>query len=102
MPIVALVRLLAVAVGLPFFVVAATSSLVQSWFVRATGGARDPYVLYAAGNFGSLAALVAYPFVIEPLDRACSRAGQPDDGRDDPTLDGDRADPTLVGAPARA
>ena len=37
--------------------------------VRATGHphARNPYVLYAASNLGSFAALIAYPFVIEPL-----------------------------------
>ena len=29
--------------------------------------ARNPYVLYAASNLGSFAALLAYPFVIEPF-----------------------------------
>jgi hypothetical protein len=57
---------LLVTIGLPFFVLAATSPLVQSWFARARPG-RNPYPLYAASNIGSLVALVLYPFVIEPL-----------------------------------
>ena len=32
-----------------------------------TRGAADPFFLYAASNLGSLAALLAYPFAIEPL-----------------------------------
>ena len=46
----------------------ATAPLLQSWFVT-TGHpqARNPYVLYAASNLGSFAALIAYPFVIEPF-----------------------------------
>ena len=47
--------------------VAATAPLVQRWFAL-TGHPRshDPYFLYAASNAGSLLALLAYPFVIEP------------------------------------
>jgi len=45
----------------------ANAPLVQRWFA-ASGhpSARDPYFLYAASNAGSLLALAAYPFVIEP------------------------------------
>jgi hypothetical protein len=59
--------LFAVAVGLPFMAVAANAPLLQSWFA-ATGSkhARDPYFLYAASNLGSLIALLAFPFVLEP------------------------------------
>ena len=53
-------------IGLPFFVLAATSPLMLAWFARARPD-RDPYPLYAAGNVGSLVALVSYSFVIEPL-----------------------------------
>lgn len=62
-----LLGLMAVAVGLPFFAVSATSPLLQRWFA-ATGHrqASDPYFLYAASNIGSMAALLAYPFVVEP------------------------------------
>lgn len=59
--------ILAVMVGLPFFVVSTASPTLQRWFAD-TGHphAADPYFLYAAGNVGSLLALLAYPFVIEP------------------------------------
>ena len=61
-----LLALLAVAVGLPFFAVSATSPVLQAWFA-ATGhrAARDPYVLYAASNLGSMLALLAYPVFVE-------------------------------------
>jgi hypothetical protein len=66
-PIGGLVGLLAVAVGVPFFVLSTTSPLLQRWFA-ATGcrSARDPYFLYAASNAGSLLGLLGYPFLIEP------------------------------------
>ena len=67
-PIPWLLALLAVAVGLPFFAVSATSPVLQAWFA-ATGhpAARDPYVLYAASNVGSMLALLAYPVIVERL-----------------------------------
>jgi len=66
-PVFWLLALLTVVVGFPFFVVSATSPLLQRWFA-ASGhrDAADPYFLYAAGNCGSLLALVAYPVLIEP------------------------------------
>jgi len=66
-PTLWLLGLLAVTAGLPFFVVTTASPVLQRWF-SATGdpSAADPYFLYAAGNAGSLLALLAYPFVIEP------------------------------------
>jgi hypothetical protein len=66
-PIPWLLTVLAVAVGLPFFVVSATSPLLQRWF-SATGhrDAGDPYFLYATSNCGSLLALISYPVLIEP------------------------------------
>jgi spermidine synthase len=62
--------LLTVAVGLPFFVVSATSPLLQAWFAR-SGHARaaEPYPLYAASNVGSMLALLAYPTLLEPALR---------------------------------
>lgn len=57
--------LLLATVGLPYFVMSSTSPLVQVWFTRATGGG-NPWRLYALSNIGSLAALVSYPFFIEP------------------------------------
>lgn len=66
-PVPWLLLLLAVAVGLPFFIVSASSPLLQQWFT-ATGhrSAADPYFLYAASNLGSMLALVSYPLLIEP------------------------------------
>jgi hypothetical protein len=63
-----LVGILALGVGLPFLAVSANAPLLQSWFGR-TGhpDAADPYFLYAASNVGSLAALLAYPVIVEPL-----------------------------------
>ena len=58
---------LGASVGLPFFIISSNSPLLQKWFSRtATDSARDPYFLYAASNAGSLLALLAYPFVLEP------------------------------------
>jgi len=63
-----LVGLIAASIGLPFAALSASAPLLQSWFA-ASGHpqARNPYVLYAASNVGSFAALIAYPFLIEPL-----------------------------------
>lgn len=58
----------AVSVGLPFFAVAANGPLLQAWFARSGHHhADDPYFLYGASNVGSLLALLAYPFVVEPM-----------------------------------
>src|SRR6202162_5835244 len=63
-----LIALFAASIGLPFAALAASAPLLQGWFA-ASGHqrARNPYALYAASNFGSFAALIAYPFVIEPF-----------------------------------
>ncbi len=60
-----ILKLLAANVGLPYFLLASSAPLLQAWYSRATGG-RVPYRFYALSNFGSLAALLTYPFVIEP------------------------------------
>jgi SAM-dependent methyltransferase len=57
--------LLLVNVALPYFVLSSTSPLVQVWFSR-SGEGRSPWRLYALSNIGSLAALLTYPFLIEP------------------------------------
>ena len=60
--------LFAVSIGVPFFTLSASAPLLQTWFA-ASGHrqASNPYVLYAASNLGSFAALFAYPIVIEPF-----------------------------------
>ncbi|MCY1078368.1 spermidine synthase [Archangium lansingense] len=60
-----LLAMLAVTLGLPFFVLSTTAPLLQSWFSRARPGL-SPYRLYALSNAGSLLALLGYPFLIEP------------------------------------
>ncbi|MEZ5908120.1 MAG: fused MFS/spermidine synthase [Hyphomicrobiaceae bacterium] len=60
-------QLFTIAVGLPFFAVAANAPLIQAWFgATEHRHAKDPYFLYAASNLGSLLALLGYPFLIEP------------------------------------
>jgi hypothetical protein len=66
-PIAWLLALLAVAVGLPFFVVSVSSPMLQTWFAHTRHrAAADPYFLYAASNVGSMLALLGYPALIEP------------------------------------
>jgi len=64
-PAGALLRLLAVAVGLPYLALAATGPLLQAWYARLWPTA-SPYPLYALSNAGSLLALIAYPVLVEP------------------------------------
>ncbi len=64
-PIWHIVQILTVAVGLPYFVLATTSPLMQAWFSRTEPGV-SPYRLYALSNVGSLLGLLTYPFLIEP------------------------------------
>ncbi len=64
---ISLVAQLAVSIGLPFFVLAANSPLLQAWFARSEHpAAAHPYFLYAGSNLGSFLALLSYPLLIEP------------------------------------
>jgi SAM-dependent methyltransferase/MFS family permease len=65
-PISRILLLLGATVGLPYFLLASTSPLVQAWFARARPGS-NPYRLFAMSNLASLGALVGYPFVVEPV-----------------------------------
>ena len=68
-PALWLLGVLTVSVGAPFAALSATAPLLQAWYARLTrgaAGAKDPYVLYAASNLGSLLALIAYPVLVEP------------------------------------
>lgn len=64
-PVGALLRLLATSVGAPFLALASTGPLLSSWFARLRPD-RSPWRLYALSNAGSLAGLLAYPFLLEP------------------------------------
>ncbi|HAE39817.1 MAG TPA: hypothetical protein DCG57_14495, partial [Candidatus Riflebacteria bacterium] len=59
---------LARSAGIPFFILATLSPMLQLWFAH-TGHTRagNPFFLYAASNIGSFSALLAYPFLIEPF-----------------------------------
>jgi hypothetical protein len=59
-------RLLVGHVGLLLMALTATSPLLQYAYARALPNL-DPYPLFAASNAGSLAGLVSYPLIVEPL-----------------------------------
>ncbi len=64
-PAFSILILLAVVLGLPYFLLSTTGPLLQAWFARAWPGSH-PYRLFAVSNAGALAALGAYPILIEP------------------------------------
>lgn len=57
--------LLAATVGLPYLMLSTTGPLIQSWAARSGDSARV-YRLFSLSNLASLAALISYPFLIEP------------------------------------
>lgn len=63
-PSVAIVLLLAQAVGLPYFVLSTTSPLLQSWYAARYPDGRA-YRLFAWSNLACVAALLAFPLVFE-------------------------------------
>ncbi len=65
-PVAHILLLLGVTVGLPYFLLSATSPLLQSWYTRTRAGAL-PYRFYALSNVGSMLALLSYPILIEPM-----------------------------------
>lgn len=67
-----LLGVLAVSIGAPFLALAASAPLLQAAFAATTRAA--PYPLYAASNLGSLAALLAYPLLIEPRSALSAQA----------------------------
>jgi hypothetical protein len=65
LPIWGILRVLAVSVGIPYFLLSSNSTLMQAWFNRDHHG-QTPYRLYALSNTGSLLALISYPTLFEP------------------------------------
>ena len=65
-PITRILLLLGATVGLPYFLLASTSPLIQAWFSRARPQ-ENPYRLFALSNLASLLALLGYPVVVEPF-----------------------------------
>jgi hypothetical protein len=64
-PIPRILGLLATTVGLPYFVLSATSPLLQLWLTQRRNAL--PWRFYAVSNAASLLALLAYPLLVEPL-----------------------------------
>ncbi len=64
-PSLRILGMLAVALGLPYLMLASTSPLIQAWFARRYTGTL-PYRLFALSNLASLLALLAYPVLVEP------------------------------------
>lgn len=64
-PLLRILGLLAATVGLPYFLLASTSPLLQSWYSRSNGGAM-PYRFFALSNAGSMLGLLTYPIFVEP------------------------------------
>lgn len=68
-PIAALVAALLAHVSLPFAVLSTTAVVAQSWWYGAQSNPQRsaPFFLYGVSNIGAMAALFAYPFLVEPL-----------------------------------
>lgn len=59
---------LTITVGCVFFLLSTASTLWQSYLSISNLQGRDnPYILFSVSNFGSFAALLAYPFIFELL-----------------------------------
>jgi hypothetical protein len=65
-PVLQVLSILLLAVGLPYFLLSTTSTLLQNWFSKLPHK-KSPYPLYALSNAGSLLAIITYPFFIEPF-----------------------------------
>src|SRR5580704_2298429 len=68
-PVWQILAMLTAVLGLPYFLLSATSPLLQKWLAR---DGSQPYRLFALSNVGALLALAAYPLWIEP--RIATRA----------------------------
>ncbi len=64
-PALHILLLLGVTIGLPYFLLTATSPLLQAWYARKQSGS-NLYRYYAVSNAGSMLALVSYPVLVEP------------------------------------
>ena len=64
-PTAGILGLLAITVGLPYFLLSTTGPLMQAWYARQHHG-KMPYRLYALSNAGSMFALLSYPVLFEP------------------------------------
>ncbi len=65
-PIRSVLVLLTLLIGLPFVTLSMSGPLLQGWYARTATSTAQPYRLYVVSNVGSLLALVAYPWLVEP------------------------------------
>ncbi len=72
-PVQRVLVVLALTVGLPYFLLSTTGPLLQHWFA-ARYPDRDPYRLYALSNAASLAGLLTYPLLVQPFFELESQA----------------------------
>jgi hypothetical protein len=63
-PSARILMLLAITVGVPYFLLSASAPLLQRWSTS-----KSPWRLYALSNLGSFLALLSYPFLVEPFVR---------------------------------
>ncbi|MCZ2154689.1 MAG: fused MFS/spermidine synthase [Bryobacterales bacterium] len=66
LPALRILLLLGVTIGLPYFILASTSPLVQAWIARYRQNV-VPYRLFSLSNLASIFGLLSYPFLIEPV-----------------------------------
>ena len=74
-PAALLLLILALTVGLPFFVLSSTGPLLQRWHSHTTDSLDRTYRLYALSNAGSLLGLVSYPVGFERVLDLGQQAG---------------------------
>lgn len=65
-PIIQVLVFLFLSIGLPYFLLSTTSTVLQNWF-GIVAEKKSPYLLYAFSNAGSLLGIMSYPFLIEPF-----------------------------------
>lgn len=64
-PVASIFLDLSLRIGLPLLLLSSTSSLASVWYYQSTQS-QHPFHWYALSNLSSLAACLAYPFLIEP------------------------------------
>jgi len=72
-PTFSVMKVLFVGVGIPYFVLTTTSSLIQYWYGRVYQN-KSPYQFYMLSNAGALLALISYPLIIEPFTSVVEQA----------------------------
>ncbi|WP_076999003.1 fused MFS/spermidine synthase [Variovorax sp. KK3] len=72
-PALWILALLAVTIGLPYFLLSTTGPLVQSWVARTPWGAQV-YRYFSLSNLASLASLLCYPLLVEPRSSVLQQA----------------------------